>query len=192
MALPQTVLERLERETPRTPGWSGQLLMFSGTVFFLSILIWVGLVYGYKPYLFSQLKKAQTQIQAFGQQVPVEEQAKIANFYSQLTNLKNLLGGHVLVSQLFPWLEKNTEVNVYFEKFGLNTKTGEVLLGGVAKTMDDVNQQLAIFSSRQEVKKLSVTTVSFEGGAWRFDVKLSLNDGYFSQSRGNQNGDSLK
>lgn len=179
MALPQKVLDQLSREPPRTPGWAWQFLMFGSAVFFIALLVYVGLVFGYKPFLSSQLKKTQDKIQAFGQQIPVEEQAKIVNFYSQIVNLKSLIEKHVFTSLLFEWLEKNTQGNVYFEKMDLNTVNSRAILNGVAKNIEDVTQQIAIFESRPEVERVGVGTVNFSAGAWRFGTTLYFSRGYF-------------
>src|SRR3989304_3721474 len=126
MALPQKVLEQLGREPPKTPGWAGQFLMFSGTLFFIAAFVYLGLVFGYRPYLASEVRKLQDQINIFIQQIPLEEQNKIINFYSQLLNLRSLLDNHAISSQLFDWLEQNTQVNVYYDRFDVNLRTGEL------------------------------------------------------------------
>ncbi|MDO8536843.1 MAG: hypothetical protein Q7R94_01195 [bacterium] len=182
MALPQKVIEQLGREPPKTPGWSGQLLMFSSTVLFISLLIYFGVAFGYQPYLESQVQKLNTQIQTFGQQIPLEKQAEIIKFYSQIANLKTILANHIISSPIFEWLEKNTQTNVYFTNATLNTSNNQLTLSGAAKTIDDVNQELAIFQSQPEVVKFSVGTISFTNSLWRFELALSLDPKYFSKS----------
>jgi len=182
MPLPQKVIEQLGREPPKTPGWSGQLLMFSSTIFLLSLVIYFGITFGYKAYLSSDLKKAEDEKQQLSQQVPVEEQAKIVSFYSQVVNLQSVLSAHVYSSQLFDWLEKNTQANVYFNRFTLGIANNQMTLGGVGKTMDDVNQQFVIFQSRPEIKRMNVTNVSFGAGLWQFDASLFFEPGYFRRS----------
>ncbi len=182
MALPQKVIEQLGREPSRTPGWSGQLLMFSSTIFFISLLAYFGLVFGYKPYLDSNVQKLQDQIQAFGQKIPLDQQKKLINFYAQLSNIESLLANHVIASPVFGWLEKNTETNAYFTRFSLNTQTNQLALTGIAKTMDDVSQQLAIFENRPEAKQMSVGNITLTNGLWNFDVALSFDPGYFYHS----------
>ncbi|MEK9180564.1 MAG: hypothetical protein AAB897_04090 [Patescibacteria group bacterium] len=179
MALPQKVLEQLSREPPKTPGWAGQFLMFSGTIFFIALLVYLGLAFGYRPYLVSEVAQLQDQINSFGQQIPAEEQAKIINFYSQLLNIRTLLSRHVFSSKAFEWLEANTQARVYFDKFDFNAKNSEVRLGGLAKTMEDVNQQLAIFDSRPEIKKANTSNVTLSNNIWRFDVTLTFDPGFF-------------
>lgn len=181
MVLPQKVIEQLEREPPKTPGWSGQLLMFSSTIFFISVFVYFGLLYGYKPYLASEVQKLQDKIQAFSQQIPAEDQAKIVNFYSQLINLKGILANHVTASRVFTWFEKNTQANVYYERFDLNTKNSRVSLGGVGKTMEDVNQQFAIFASRPELSRMVIGSVSLGQDGWSFTTELFFDKDYFKE-----------
>ena len=182
MPLPEKVIQQLSREPRSTPGWAGQILMFSGTIFFISLVIYLGLAFGYTAYLSSSLSKLQDQVQTFSEQVPVEDQKKIINFYSQISNLKTVLSSHVFSSQLFTWLEKNAQVNVSYDRLNLNIQNNQLLLGGHSKTMDDIDQQLVIFQSQPEVGKIAVGNISFSDGVWRFDTTLSFVPGYFNAS----------
>src|SRR6266850_2985386 len=113
MALPQKVVEQLGREPPKTPGWSGKLLMFSGTIFFIALAIYLGLSFGYKPYLSGEIDKINADIDQFGQQVSVADQLKLLSFYSQLGNIKALLATQIVGLRAFDWVEQNTQVNTY-------------------------------------------------------------------------------
>ncbi len=185
MPLPQKVIEQLGREPPKTPGWSGQLLMFSSTMFFASLLLYLGLAFGYQPYLTGQVRKVQDQIQAFSQEVSVDQQTKLINFYSQLSNLRTLLANHLITSPVFAWLEKNTQVNIYFSKFVLSQEKNQLTLGGVAKNMDDINQQFAIFQADPDIDRMNIGSASLNNGAWQFEVVLFFRKGYFSSSASN-------
>lgn len=183
MPLPQQVIESLSRESPKTPGWSSGILAFSGTLFFFSLFVYIGLVFGYKPYLNSEVKKLQGKIQAFSQQIPLDEQKKLISFYSQLANLKVVLDERVFASQLFLWLENNTQANVYYESFSLDVFKNAVEFGGVAPSMEDINQQLAIFASRPELRKTQIDSAIFAGNLWRFNATIFFKEDYFK--RGN-------
>lgn len=180
MPLPEQVVEQLSRESPRTAGWSKQLLMFSSTVFVASLLVYLGIILGYLPYLNSRVEQFDSQIKAFNQKIPAEEQASLIGFYSQLANLDQLLKNHVLISPLFDWLEKNTEANVYFTKLSLNTSNRQVILAGVAKSVGDFTSQLQIFKEDQGVDRLSFNNLSIgAGGLWQFDLVLFFKPGFF-------------
>ena len=183
MALPEQLVDRLSREPVQTPGWASQLLMFSGTVFFISLAIYVGLVFGYKPFLEKEVSRLDNQIKTFIQQIPPEEQNNLISFYSQTINLQNILGGHVISSQLFVWLEKKTETNIYYAKFNFVSPTKQLNLTGVSKTIDDFSKQALAFQNDPIVKRISINSFTVSpGGLWQFDITLFMADGYLSQA----------
>ncbi len=175
MPLPQKVTERLARVPSRTPGVAGQLLMLTSLLFFISVGAYLGLQYGYRPYLDSQIEKLDKDIENFAKQIPPEEQTKIINFYSQLANLENILTNHVFVSSFFNWFENNTQVNVYYQDFSFDVTKGEVSLGGVSKTIADLGEQLIILDKLPEVKKAVLSSVNSEtSGLKQFKLKLFI------------------
>ncbi len=146
MALPQQVIEQFGREPAETQGWAFGLIFFSGGILFLIVMIYLGMTLGYEPYLQSQISKSQNQISNLNQSISVSDQSNLIHFYSQISNLKSLLQKHVLSSQLFDWLEKNTEANIYYQSFTM-TSGYKVNITGYATTEADINQQVAIFDN---------------------------------------------
>lgn len=175
MALPQQAVERLAHASYGQTGWHRRLLAFTSALFFLSIFVHLGLTFGYRPYLESQVEKLDAQIKKFSQDVPREDQEKITRFYSQLANLKTLLEGHVVVSPVFDWLQANTLPDITFTKFSLNTQNGQLALGGVSKSAQDIAVQLQHFTRQREVLRTSFSNVN-QGtqGLWQFDLTLFL------------------
>lgn len=175
MALPQKVIEQLGRAPVKTPGWSGQLLMFSSTLFFISLVVYLGLIFGYRPYLNSQVKRLNDKIQSLSQQIPLEDQKKIINFYAQLVNLRTVLNGHIFTTPIFGWLEKNTHSNVYYTRLGLNAQNRQVTIAGLAKSVWDIAEQLKIFDDDPGVSQLNFGNSSIgPGGLWQFNLVLTL------------------
>src|SRR3989344_1044323 len=170
MALPTSAVEQLSRRRDRSPGWFSQLLLFSGSIFAISVIVYAGLVFGYKPYINRQVAALDDQIQQFSQEIPDVVQNKSFSFYSQLVNLRTFLDGHVLMSPLFTWLQDHTISNVYYTKFSLNTLTRQLSLGGVARTLGDVASQLAAFQDAPGVQNVFFNNVSVDSkGLWQFD-----------------------
>ena len=187
MALPEQVIDRLSREPVHTPGWSGQLLMFAGTIFLISLGVYLGLMFGYKPYLNSKISKLDAQIQKFTQEVPLSDQEKLASFYSQLSNLTGILHTHVISSPLFDWLEKRTDVNVYYTKFNFNPATKQLALTGIAKTTSDFIQQIQAFQAESAVERMNVNSLtSSPNGMWQFDLVLFLRPDFLNQPSSSQ------
>lgn len=180
MPLPQQVVEQLSRETPRAPGWSTGILLFSGTVLGFVILIYLGLTYGYAPYLNGQISHADDQIKSLDQSISGDEQAKLATFYSQITNLRSLTTNHVYFSYFLNWLSENTEANVYYTSMSYSSKN-QISLAGVAKTQADLNQQLAIFETVPDVMDVSISSMSSvqNSTSWSFSVTLTMDPSLF-------------
>ena len=175
MALPQQVIERLSREPPKTPGWSFGLLMFSGVIFFIALLAYFGLTLGYEPYLNGQISQLNAKIDALAKSISPDDQARFITFYSEITNLKSVLGNHVFFSQFLAWLEKNTQANVYYSHLAFSSEN-RIMLTGNAKSVTDISQQIAIFEAAHEVNSVGLSAVSFlpASGQWQFNVTLTM------------------
>lgn len=175
MPLPQQVIEQLNREPVRTPGWSWQMLLFSSTVFFISLATYFGLVYGYQPYLNGTVEQLKQDEKRFAKAISDEDQKNLILFYSQLDHMKTILDRHVISSALFDWLEKNTQANIAFSRFGLNSGNGQLTLSGTARDVADLVQQLQIFQDASSVDRISVGNVTVaQTGGWQFDITLFL------------------
>ncbi len=176
MPLPQKVTEQLARVPARTPGIAGQLLMLTSLLFFVSLGSYLGLQYGYKPYLDTQIENLDKDINNFAKQISPQEQTKIINFYSQLANLETLLNNHIFTSALLDWFEKNTQVNIYYSNFNFDSIKGDITLSGVAKTIEDLGEQLIIFNQLPEVRKVILSGISSQpNGLKEFELRLSIN-----------------
>jgi hypothetical protein len=180
MPLPQQVIEQLGRESVKTPGWSSGILFFSGTLLGIMVAIYVGLAFGYKPYLTNSIARAKSQIGALSDSISSADQAELVTYYSQISNLHALIGSHVYFSRFLTWLEGNTEANVYYGSLSFTSKN-QVLLSVLARTQADVNQQIAVFESSPDVAGVSVPDVSFSptAGMWTFSLTLILKPSLF-------------
>ena len=175
MALPPKAIEQLGREPVRTPGWSGRILMFSSTLFFLSVATYFGIIFGYKPFLTSRLEAVENETRKFSQQVPAAEQENIIIFYSQLVNLRTLLNKQKLASLAFPWLEQHTHRGVYWSSFSLNVDGGSINVSGQARTLEDLAQQLVSLQGLPEIEDVEFSGASEGAGDfWNFSLNIRL------------------
>jgi hypothetical protein len=184
MALPEKVIEQIGREPSETQGWGLGALLLSGGIFFLTLVIYVGLVFGYEPYLQSQLTSEKNQVNQLQNSISPSDQTQLIDFYSQIANLQSLLQNHALSSQLFTWLEKNTEANISYQSFSL-TQGGHVSLTATAATEADANQQIAIFEASPQVSAVSISGInapSISGGGWSFGATLTMDPSLFLAS----------
>jgi Tfp pilus assembly protein PilN len=175
MALPQQVIDRLSREPPKTPGWSFGVLLFSGGVFAIALVVYLGLAFGYGPYLDSQLTQLNAKIDVLAKSISADDQAKLITFYSEIANVKNALANHVIFSRFLSWLERNTVANVYFSRMTFSSGN-QINFMGVARTEAEINQQIAILEAAPELRSITLSTVSLSEatGLWQFNVTIVL------------------
>jgi hypothetical protein len=177
MALPPQALEQLAREPMHTPGWSGKLLMFSSTLFIISLFAWVGLSYGYAPFLTKQSDQYDKDLAAAAKQINIDTQRELISFYSQLANLDKIIDNHVYASTLFDLLEARVHGNIFFNKLDVNTETGKMILGGVAKSVKDVTEQAKLLEADPKVASVFLGNVSAQsGGLWQFDLTVNFKE----------------
>ena len=182
MALPKQVIDRLNRESVQTPGWSGQLLMFSSTIFFISLAVYGGIVFGYRPYLEKQISDFDAQIADFSKTIPAEEQNKLVTFYSQIVNLREILRQHQVFYLLLEWLEKNTVATVYYNKMDFLLSSGQLNLLGYSKTVDDFSRQMIVFQNDPLVLRIAINSMSIStNNMWQFNINLFLSDAAINQ-----------
>ncbi|TSC60582.1 MAG: hypothetical protein LiPW15_460 [Parcubacteria group bacterium LiPW_15] len=189
MALPTQEIERLSRAPSTEQGSYKQLLLLAGSLFAISLIIYLGLSYGYEPYLNGQKDDLDAQIQTFSQKISQEDQAKLVGFYSQLANIKTLLGKHPSTSRIFDWLGQNTQSNTYFTKFSFNVPTNQLTLLGNSKSPQDAAEQAAIFESRPEISRLNLNNLAAApGGGWQFNMTVFMDPKFLLPATGAASG----
>ncbi len=181
MALPTKVVEQLSRAPARTPGWSSRVLLFSATFFILSLGIFLGIQFGYRPFLEGQVLQLDKDIKNFSDQVSPAQQEELVTFYSQLDNLSNLLAHQVQTSKVFQWIETNTNTQVQLTSLSFNATTKTLTLSGQAKTILNLGEQLNRFQAQSEIISLQLSQLSLNqgSGGWNFSATLVFNRKYF-------------
>jgi len=157
-------------------GWPWRLLSVASILFLGSIFVYFGLVFGYGPYLESQIEKADAEIQTLTDAISKEDQEKFIQFYSQLSNLKSLLDGHIFSSKIFPQLEKITNKKVYFNAASIKVESKIMELDGVADSYAVLGEQLEAFNQTKEISRYILNQSQTEEGVVRFKATLYLND----------------
>ena len=175
MPLPQNITEQLSRVPVRAQGVSVQLLMLTSLIFFISLASYVGLKFGYQPYLDKKIEKLDESIASDKQKISPIEQINLINFYSQLSNLKTLLSKHTSGSRFFEWLEKNTQINTSFQNLTFNASLGAINLIGQAKSINDIGEQVFVLSKLPEVKKIGLSGITASSNKlWQFNLSVTV------------------
>ncbi len=176
-------MDQMARRQSGSQGWLGQLLMFSGTLCFLSAAFYVGLQFGYVKFLSGKVEEVRQQITQVSREVSQEDQGRILGFYSQISNLRSILDSHVLPSYAISWFERTTVPSVYWVRFSATIQTNQVNLAGVARSMEDVISQIAVLQKDPQVQQARLNSASSDNkGVWNFDMNLTVAPSFFSGS----------
>jgi len=183
MPLPQQVIEQLGREPESSHGWATGAILFSGGVLLFVAAMYLGMKWGYEPYVQGQYDQARNQVSSTTNAISIPDEQRIIGLYSQSANLRMALANHVYVSNLLGWLATSTEANVYYQNFDLSAGN-RVSVKGIAKTEADVNQQIAVFENAPSVASVVVSNVSAvqNGAGFQFDVTLTMRPSVFASS----------
>jgi len=106
--------------------------------------------------------------------VPKAEQERLVRFYSQLQNLKDILDRHVIASKFLPFLERNTNKRVYYNRLELDVQQRTMNLDGLGESFEIVAQQLEAFNRAPEVERFLVKNVQAGDKAVRFAISVVL------------------
>lgn len=157
-----------------TTGWPWRLLLFSLIIFGVLLAAYLGLILGYKTYLNSQIENKDQEIAALAQEVSQEEQQALLRFYGQLANLQAVLKNHVLISQLFPFIQANTNQQVTYTNLNLAADERRLSIDGVARSYDVLAQQLEAFKQAPEVERFLINQADSKNNVVNFRVVLFL------------------
>src|SRR3989344_2076738 len=138
MALPQQAIEKLSRGSRASQGVYKELLLLAFGLFFFALILFLGLRYGYINYLENSGRKLDQEIEQWSQGISSEDQAATAVLYSQLYNLRTLLGSRAAASPIFDLLERTTLPEIYYTKLGVNTLNREVTVSGAARSLEKI------------------------------------------------------
>lgn len=160
-------------------GWPWRFFVFSLLVGLASIVIYLGLGFGYKNYLQIRIEQYDEDIKQLSEAIPQAQQERLTNFYSQLANLQNILNKHVFVSNIFPMLERNTNQLIYFKLADFKLSDRRLVLEGTAASYQVLSQQLEAFDRSPEIERVMLNESHLESGGISFRLFLVLNENVF-------------
>jgi hypothetical protein len=158
-------------------GWLWNIFVFSLVIFGSTVLLFLGMEFGYKAFLQKQIESLQSEIDSKKGQISAENQKKLGEFYSQVYNINQVLSSHLLATPLFKFLEENTNTSIVYSKFSYTKSPNavSVLIDGEAPSLDIIAKQLQAFKERPEVKQAILTNASSDQGKIRFNMNVTLN-----------------
>ena len=162
------------------PAGAWRLLSFMIFVFAVFLLSYFGLTFGYRKFLEAQLNKTKQDLADLASQISKEQQETYLKFQYQLVNLQKLLTSHVIIANLLPLLEANTNQSVSFSSLEVSAVDHKLNLQGVARSYDVLASQLQAFEELPSVVRYQITSTKLkEGGKVDFTASVILNPSVF-------------
>lgn len=171
------------RPENQSVGWLWNIFVFSIVIFGSVILLYLGMEFGYRSFLQSQIDATQAQINEKKGQINADNQARLGEFYSQVYNLNKVLSGHPITSLIFKILEENTHVSVWYSSliFSSAQNNFDILINGSANSLETIAKQLIALKKLPEIKDVSLNSAQYdkEKASYKFNIKIGLNPQYF-------------
>jgi len=164
--------ELIKRERVEV-GLPWRLLVFATFLFGLLFLIYLGMQFGYKPYLNSRIESLDSKINNLNQVINEEERKRLTTIYSQFINIQDLLKSHTLPSKLLEFLEKNTQSQIYYLYLNFSLIDKSLKLEGISPSYNILAQQLELFQRIPEIEKVDLDDARLlDNENIRFSIKL--------------------
>jgi Tfp pilus assembly protein PilN len=181
---PQSLLEEELRKPEEVEiGWPWRLLVFSFFIFIVVLITFLGIKFGYQPYLDNKIKTLDSEIDKLSQSVSQSQIDDFIAFYSQLSNLKVLLNNHVFGSNVLKFLEDNSLKSVVYISADVDARLKGIKLSGVVPSYEALAQQIEVFRQSPLVKEVSFKKAQQnEQKEIGFDLEISLADNFFKEA----------
>lgn len=156
-------------------GSAWRLLLFSLFVFGLIGVGYLGLRFGYKPFLEGQLQSVEKNLNELAALVSPAERERLTKFYYQIVNLKSVLDRHVITSRILPFFERATHERVRYANLNVNVEQRQVSITLVAESPEAFVQQIEAFRRLKEIQRYSLSSITIgERNSINFGVALTL------------------
>ncbi len=173
------MVEIIPKKTDETPSW--QKILFYGLVLIAVLLI---ITYFVLFYLQNKAEGTLSDLEARLQEVREPEvsrmEAEIISDKKKIDDFAPFLESHVLTSNFFNFLEKNTHPKVVFADLNISINIARVTLSGKTDNFLSLGQQLAIFDDNPMVDNLVLSHISLnDKGGVDFHLNMLLNQNIF-------------
>jgi len=158
-------------------------LIFSAVILGLALMIYAGLRFGYKPFILSSTENAENRIAELERITPKEEAEKeFIQFYSQLTNIRSLLGSHIAATPFFAVLETNTMENIGFSDMTIDIVDRTASMSGFAESYEILARQIAIYENMPSIERVVLTSARRVDNIVNFELRMALTSDLFKLS----------
>lgn len=164
-----------------SPAFPWRLLSFAAIIFGAAVFIYLGMAFGYTPYLDKQVKNLDQKISALNKSIDENQQKQLIGFYSQLINIQDLLKSRKSVLPAFDLIEKNTYQSANYSSMKMNVGGGEIILDASVPDYETLIKEIGLWNKAPEIKKAVVENISLQESPLvkgkteiKFSLKLTL------------------
>jgi len=186
MPYTQSILEEQLKTDNLSIGWPWRIFILMLIVLVLSVSVYLGIDFGFKSYLNSQIEDLDQQLAALNQAVDESSKNQLIGVYSQFINVRQLLNNRKTTSNLFAFIEQNTYSTVNYSSLKLDVNSMEIAIDGAAPDYNTLIKQVALFEKSALIEKVSLENVQMREsqrakGATevRFSLKLTISPKLF-------------
>ncbi|MBI2035141.1 MAG: PilN domain-containing protein [Candidatus Liptonbacteria bacterium] len=161
-------------------GWLWNIFVFSIIVFGSVLLLYLGMSLGYETFLTGQAEDLRAKLAELKEQITPEDQKNLAEFYSQVYNTRELVPKHSYPTQLFDFLEENTNEKIYYTTISYSGESANLSIQGVAVSYEFLAKQLEALRRRPEIESAILSRSALlgkpasEAQVITFDIKAAL------------------
>lgn len=179
------MVEIIPKPEKKIPGWQIGL-------FYLSVLFVILVIFGY--FVFASFEKNSEKDlldledkieQGKTDEVKILED-QVFTYKKKIDTVLPYFEEHVLSSQFFDFLEKNTHPRTFFFELNLEPRLSKVRLSGLTDSFLSLGQQIMMLDEMPQVESLEITNIFLPPiGGIEFDVEVILKTSLFQYLCGN-------
>ncbi len=154
---------------------ASKLLSFLFIIFSILFLAYLGMNFGYRPYIEKKVSALEGDLSQLASQIPQDSQSRFQSFEKQLIVIDKTLANHVLSSKIFPLIEANTNYSTFYKSFDFDLVAHKLTLRGVTRDYDVLAYQISALEKSSFVKGYKITSARLsDGGKVEFDLVLTI------------------
>ncbi len=119
------------------------------------------------------IKELDAALESVGTNQQKEFEKTVFDYQRKINDFTALLKNHQFVSTIFSFMERQTFFNIWFDKFTLNKRDGDVDMSGEADNMAALARQVSAFEKNEYIKKITVLSSKI-GGSGMVDFNLNV------------------
>ena len=156
-------------------------------IFYFAISLLVATILCYLVFLIKniiqkkQIQAVEEALLTVGTQDQLKEEEQVILYKKKFNDFDDILKNHSFGSNIFAFMQDNTQPKIWFKQFSLDAKEAKVQLSGKADDMDMVSRQIASFEKNEYVKNIdNINSTLAEDAKIEFNFNLALNPEIFS------------